>query len=338
MPTQGYIHNGAVLAGAYLRAEPDAGRILMRGRDRAALLHRLTTNDIERLRPGQGLASVLTSPIGRIIDVLFVYALDDMLLIVTSQGQGPAVFSHLRKNIFFNDQVTLEAAGRSYAQYALYGSQAATLLEQLSGCALHDLQLHHTRTFPIADGMVILARRPDMGGLSYTLYVPVAQAEALEGMLATAGFAPLDDTSYELARIEQGLPIYGHELSLDYIPLETGLWDAISFTKGCYVGQEIIARMESRNRLAKQLRGLRLSAMVNAPATLYAEQQHATQATAKDAGMITSAVLSPHYGPIALAYVRSAHVACGTQLFVAGSDVVAEVVDLPFGMAVAESR
>ena len=115
-----------------------------------------------------------------------MHALEDALLIVTSQGQGPAVFNQLRKNIFFNDQVTLEPAGRSYVQYALYGSEAVTLLEQLSGCMLHDLQLHYTRTFPIADGTVLIARRPDMGGLSYTLYVPGAQAEALEGMLAMA--------------------------------------------------------------------------------------------------------------------------------------------------------
>ncbi len=331
MHTQALTHTGAVLSGAYIYPEPDAGRILMNGRDRAALLHRLSSNDIEHVRPGQGVATVLTSPIGRIMDVLTVHALADELLLVTSQAQGPAVFKYLRKNIFFNDQVTLEAAGRSYAQYAVYGSAGLALLEQITGDNIHTLALHHTRTIALADAAVIIARRADLGGPSYTLYVPAAQAETLEHLLIEAGFVVLDDASYEIARVEQGLPGYGHELSLDYIPLETGLWDAISFTKGCYVGQEIIARMESRNRLAKQLRGLRLSAPVQAPAILLAAPQDATSTPAtKDAGIITSAVSSPHYGPIALAYVRSAQATCGTQLYVSGSDVSAEVVDLPF--------
>src|SRR3954468_4394702 len=126
----------AALNGAALADEGSAGRVFMRGKDRAALLQRLSTNDIARLRPGQGERTVLTTPIGRIIDVLTVHALEDALLIVTSPGQGGPVWAHLKKNIFFNDQVALEAAGRSHAQLALYGAGAATLLEQASGVTL----------------------------------------------------------------------------------------------------------------------------------------------------------------------------------------------------------
>src|SRR6478672_5528897 len=122
----------AALNGAALADEGGAGRVFMRGKDRAALLHRLSTNDITRLRPGQGARTVLTTPIGRIIDVLTVHVLEDALLIVSSPGQGGPVWAHLKKNIFFNDQVSLEAAGRSHAQLALYGAGAATLLEQVS--------------------------------------------------------------------------------------------------------------------------------------------------------------------------------------------------------------
>src|SRR6266498_2593468 len=86
---------GAALEAAALHEEASAGRIFMRGRDRAALLHRLSTNDIERLRPGQGTRTVLTTPIGRIIDLLTVHALDDGLLLVTGPGQGGPVWSHL---------------------------------------------------------------------------------------------------------------------------------------------------------------------------------------------------------------------------------------------------
>src|SRR5215207_6638754 len=118
----------SALNGAALAYESAAGRVFMRGKDRAALLQRLSTNDIARLRPGQGALTVLTTPIGRIIDVLTVHVLEDALLIVSSPGQGGLVWAHLKKNIFFNDQVSLEAAGRSHSQLALYGPVAAMLL------------------------------------------------------------------------------------------------------------------------------------------------------------------------------------------------------------------
>src|SRR6478672_9666103 len=94
------------LEAAALYDETDAGRIFIRGRDRADLLQRLSTNDMLRLRPGQGARTVLTTPIGRIIDLLTVHALADALLIVTSPGQGGPIWAHLKKNIFFQDQVT----------------------------------------------------------------------------------------------------------------------------------------------------------------------------------------------------------------------------------------
>jgi tRNA-modifying protein YgfZ len=101
----------AALEGAAFVDEAAAGRMFLRGRDRAALLHRLSTNDIERLRPGQGTRTVLTTPIGRIIDLLSVHALDDDLLLLASPEQGPPVYRHIKSNIFFNDQVTIAPAG-----------------------------------------------------------------------------------------------------------------------------------------------------------------------------------------------------------------------------------
>ena len=312
----------AALEGAALHDEASAGRIFLRGRDRAALLHRLSTNDIERLRPGQGARTVLTTPIGRIIDLLTAHALDDALLLVTGPGQGGLVWSHLKKNIFFNDQATLESAGRSHGQLALYGPSAAVLLSELSGMARGELPLDHTTTVELAGGPVLVAARLPIGGPSFTLYPPAERLEAVRGVLSTAGAMLLDDATLDVLRIEQGYGATGHELGQEYIPLETGLLDAVSFTKGCYVGQEIIARMESRGRLAKQLRGLRLSAPAAAPAKL--------EVGGKEAGDLTSVALSPRFGPIALAYVRTAHAEPGTAVGITGSDARGEVVEPPF--------
>lgn len=301
--------------------ERAAGRIFMRGRDRAALLHRLSTNDIERLKPHEGTLTVLTTPIGRIIDMLTVHALDDALLIITSPDQGPPVFRHLRQNIFFNDQATLEPAGRTHAQIAVYGPQAARVLAELTGAEIH-LPLHGITTATLAGVNLLMARRKPIGGDSFTLYLPSDGYDAVHAALRGAGAATLDAETLDVLRVEQGYGAFGRELSQEYIPLETGLLDAVSFTKGCYVGQEIIARMESRGRLAKRLCGLRLSQPVAAPAKL--------QADGKDAGDLTSAVVSPRFGPIALAYVRAAYAEPGMIVEVAGSTATASVVELPF--------
>jgi tRNA-modifying protein YgfZ len=315
----------ATLESATLFEEQHAGRILMRGRDRAALLQRLSTNDIERLRPGQGAQTVLTTPIGRIIDVLTVYVFEQHLLVVTSVGQGPAVFGYLKKNIFFNDQVTLEPAGRSLAQFVLYGPHSTAMLAAASNATITALALHGITTIQIAGADISIARCQDFGAGAHRLFVPGEAQADVRAALQQAGSTELSADSYECLRIEAGLPIVGKELSQEYIPLETGLLEAVSFSKGCYVGQEIIARMESRGRLAKQLRGLRLSEPITDAAPLK------LQIDGKDAGDLTSITDSPRYGPIALAYVRTAHADPGTQVAIAQHNVVGAVINLPFG-------
>jgi aminomethyltransferase len=332
----------AALNGAALADESGAGRVFMRGKDRAALLQRLSTNDVARLRPGQGARTVLTTPIGRIIDVLTVHALEDALLIVSSPGQGGPVWAHLKKNIFFNDQVSLEAAGRSHGQLALYGAGATALLEQLSGTALSELRLQHTATIELAGVQVLAARREPIGGASFTLYPLAEQLDAVRDALLAAGVVPLDTSTLDVLRVEHGYGAFGRELSQEYIPLETGLLDAVSFTKGCYVGQEIIARMESRGRLAKVLRGLKLTAKDEGRRINDAEGDPLVfglspfvapmklEVDGKEAGDLTSVVVSPRFGPIGLAYVRSAYAAPGGSVGITGTQVRGEVVELPF--------
>lgn len=316
----------AAYEGAALYDEGAYGRIRMRGASGADLLHRLSTNDIVHLGLGQGLRTVLTTPIGRIIDLLTVYRLEDALVLITGPGQGGPVYSHLRKNIFFNDKVTLEPMGQSHAQLALYGPGAAPLLEQLAGAPLPDLALHASAELVLAGAPTLVARALPLGGAGFRLLVPAEQAAALRAELAAGGAAALGEAMFDLLRVEHGYAAVGHELGQEYIPLETGLTDAVSFRKGCYVGQEIIARMESRGRMAKRLCGLRLSSAdvggLVTPAKL--------DVGGKEAGDLTSVVVSPRLGPVALAYVRTAHAEQGAQVGIAGSSLTAEVVELPF--------
>jgi aminomethyltransferase len=148
-----------------------------------------------------------------------------------------------------------------------------------------------------------LHRTDPVAGDGYFVMCQEADRHALWQHLVDSGLMVADAEAYEFLRIESGRPRFGHELTQDYIPLETGLWDDVSFNKGCYIGQEIIARMESRNRLAKKLVNLAPSAPVAAGSAL--------TANGKNAGTLTSAA-----GSVALGYVKTAVLEAGSELFV----------------------
>lgn len=266
------------------------GRIQMRGADSLALLQRLTTNDMLKLPLGAGCQTVLTTPIGRMMDVLHVVNAGDVVWVLTSRDQGPAVYTHLKKNIFFNDKVTLTPAGRSHNQIAVYGTDATAWLETQYGLSLASVPMWHVQMHDD----VMLMRVAAVGGDAWRVILPSASPH--DATLRT--LPALSDAELALWQIEAGVPAFGAELTLDYIPLEAGLWSAISFTKGCYVGQEIIARMESRGRLAKTLTRVRLSQGHATPAVIATE-------SGKEAGVLTRMAASPRYGHIGLAYLST---------------------------------
>lgn len=270
--------------------EQTYGRIQMRGADSLALLQRLTTNDMLKLQPGQGCQTVLTTPIGRMMDVLHVVNAGDVIWVLTSRDQGPAVYSHLKKNIFFNDKVTLAPAGRSHYQMAVYGSDATTWLESHYGVSLATVPVWHA----LMHDSALFMRVADVDGTGWRVIYPSDSGH--DAALRT--LPALSDAELSLWQIEAGVPAFGSELTLEYIPLEAGLWSAISFAKGCYVGQEIIARMESRGRLAKNLTRVRVSQLHETPAVI-------TTTAGKEAGVLTRMAESPRYGHIGLAYLST---------------------------------
>ncbi len=311
-------HTGAV----YLDRSA-AGCVLITGRDRLAVIHRLSTNAVDALAPGAGQLTVFTNHNGRIIDLVSVLAIDDdSALVVTSGGRGGEIAALLQRNRFFNDQFNVINHSDEYGQLHVYGPQAAALLEQVGGVS--DLAAvapwHHVAA--MIDGCTVHIQRIwPIHGQGWRVIADIAAVEAVGEALDEAGAMLLDPAAYTVLRIEAGQPDLP-ELNLEYIPLETNLWDAVSFKKGCYVGQEIIARMESRGRLAKKLTGVLLSAEVATPLTL------TTPDAGKDAGTLTSVAYSPDLASwVGLAYVRSAFLAAGTTLQAAA--VTATVAELP---------
>lgn len=267
------------------------GRLSLRGRDRLALLQRMSTNDVAALQPGQGAPTIFTSPTGRILDRIMVYNHGDDVLALTEPGRGESVRGYLQRNIFFNDEVSVRDLAGETRLFAVHGPRADAILNELVPDWPAETPFPG-RDVTLAGAMVFIGRIKPVSGAAWIVIAPNETAPAVYDALAGAGARPAGSLTYNVLRIASGRPGVGRELSADYIPLEVGLWDEVSFTKGCYTGQEIIARMESRGKLARTIVQIDLSAPVEAPAPLYVE-------TGRQAGTLTSSVSAPdgrHYG------------------------------------------
>jgi len=273
------------------------GRIRARGGTRLDFLHRMSTGDLRGLHPGQGRATVLTTPIGRMVDHAAVLAEPDSLLLLVGGGNQARVLGWLRKYVFFNDDIQLADESDALPMWGVYGDGADAWAKAAQAGAGGWPRYAH------AGGLV---KAPPLEGAGYFLI----------GDKIAPPQPASDPAEYEALRIAAGYPAYPNEISEAYLPLEAGLWNAVSFTKGCYIGQEIIARMESRGRIARQL--VRLS--LDPPGA--AERGDRLSAEGGEAGVLTS--IAPGAGQ-ALGYVRSAHAAPGTQLALLGKAIQARV-------------
>ncbi len=282
--------------GAIVVNRPGLGYLRFTGETRLDLIHRMSTQQVNGLQPGEGTATILTTDIGRIIDRLLLYAAGSELFAVTGAGNGDNVARYLMRFVFFQDDFHITDLSAQTAFLAVYGGQAE---ERLSAALSAELALpmHHWRELSWR-GLTFSVHRTDpVAGGGYLLICRSQDQEALRQELVAEGVTPAGEAAFDYLRIESGLPLFGHELTGEYIPLEAGLWDDVSFSKGCYIGQEIIARMESRNRIARKLALLQPEGVVAAGASIMADN--------RQAGQITSIAGGPR-GLLAMGYVRTA--------------------------------
>jgi folate-binding protein YgfZ len=294
---------------AILVDRSDLGMLKIQGESRLDLIHRMSTQHVQSLQPGEGAATILTTDIGRMIDRLILYAARDTVYTLTGENDGDNIARYLMRFVFFNDDFRLEDISPKTTIFGIYGPWSSHVLGEEVGFPEVDFPLHHWREAEIAGVPAYLHRTDPLNGSGYFVMCETAHGEALASALRDAGLVMADEPAFDLLRIEAGQPRFGREITPDYIPLEAGLWDDVSFNKGCYTGQEIIARMESRGKLAKQLVRLTSSSSLEAGQTIHAGS--------KRVGEITSAA-SMENGSLALGYVKSAALADGVQLMVAG--------------------
>ncbi len=266
------------------------GRLETSDRDRLDLINRLSTNQVINLQPGQGCATVFTTSTARIRDWVVALNRGENALVITGHGRANAVADWLRRNIFWNDRLKVEDKTEILRHIGIFGPSSAEVVAQWWDIAA-ELPLYH-----FLDSDIGLLVRVPMNG--FWIIATPDQMEPVIQQLDKYDVAEVPLNVYDALRIEAGLPEVGHELTEDYIPLEIGLWNAVSFNKGCYTGQEIIARMESRGKLAKMMVRVQLDAAVPVGTALLDEN-------GKTAGTLTSIMTLPDGNIIGLAVVRA---------------------------------
>ena len=303
------------------------GRILLTGNDRRTYLQGLLTNDIEALLPGTGCYAVMLTAQGRMMTDMRVLELGDGVLLDVPAEVTIPIRDHLDRFIFTED-VTVQDVSASRGELGLYGPRAVETLAAAGteGAAPRDLFGNNRVRIAGADAIVV---RSDAAGVpGFDLIAAVADIATIESALAAAGAVRASGSDVEAVRIESGRPRFGIDMDADTIPLEAGLDErAISRSKGCYVGQEVIVRVLDRGhgRVARRLAGLTFSADATVPVP--GAKLHAG---GREVGRVTSAILSPALTrPVALAYLRRDVVEPGTRVQADGSGE-AIVTRLPF--------
>jgi folate-binding protein YgfZ len=301
----------------------------MTGEDRHSFLQGMLSNDVQSLQPGQGCAATLLTEQGRIVADLHVYACETSFLIDVDARIKHKMIEALDRFIIADD-VEMEDLSEQQFTLAIQGPLASQVLEAAGATAALENAFQHAET-TLADTPIRIARVDGTGVGGYEIIAPTPQAEAVWQALLQAGepvgACPVGMTALNILRIEAGIPWYGLDMDEGRIVLEVGMEQAISFNKGCYLGQEIVERASARGRVNRKLSGLLIQA--DMPPHSGDKLFH----DGHEVGWITSTVVSPRLGrPIALGYIRREHLDPGTQLQIDrnGTPMIAEVAVLPF--------
>ena len=314
----------AAVTRAALRDASHLGRILFRGEDHLDFLHRMSTNDFAGLRAGSALEAVLTDSRGRIIEFGSYYRSSHSTLAVTSPAGRVTVPEWLDRYLFSEDVVMEDLSGAT-SMLELFGPETLNLAAAALDPALKSPEERQLFDPDVAGGVWIMKMRR-FGFPGLRIVAPTETAAADWKQLLAAGARPIGEEAYEILRIEGGEPAIGSELTTDYNPWEAGLDAAIHMDKGCYLGQEVIARLDTYDKVKQHLVGLLFSddSSWEAGSSLFAES--------KKVGRVTSAGHSPRLGrQIGMGYARNAYCSHGTKLAVApDAPPTAEVGPLPF--------
>ncbi len=306
------------------------GRLCVAGSDRARFLHGQVTNDVKGLRVGEGCYAALITAKGKMQSDLNIYCLQDELLLDFEPGLASSVSERLERYVIADDAQIVGAA----PHYGLLSVQGPKAEETVRGLKFGGELPGKPFAFLKTADEIYLMNQPRFATRGFDVFVPVASIASVREKLIEAaksvGGRACGVEAFEIARIEAGIPRFGADMDETTNPLEAGLdVRAISFSKGCYIGQEVISRIRTYSEVAKALRGLRLAEDLKSLPKKGDKLFH----RGKEAGFITSATTSPKLkANIALGYVKREVNQPGTELTLRTADGESrvQIAEIPF--------
>ncbi|KAJ4717220.1 Aminomethyltransferase [Melia azedarach] len=311
------IHNGVAIVDL-----SHFGRIRVSGDDRVQFLHNQTTADFEILREGQGCDTVFVTPTARTIDIAYAWIMKNAIILVVSPRTSGSITEMLNKYIFFSDNVEIQDISKQTCLFTLVGPKSNLVMENLN---LGDLvgQAYGTHQHYSVNGMPITVGVGNfISAEGYSLLMSPAVAGSVWETLLSHGAIPMGSNAWEKLRIIQGRPAPGKELTNEFNVLEAGLWNSISLNKGCYKGQETVARLITYDGVKQRLLGIRLSAPAEPGSPIMVEGKKVGKLTSYTPGRNES----DHFG---LGYIKRQAAVVGGTVTV-GDNIIGTVIEVPF--------
>jgi folate-binding protein YgfZ len=292
------------------------------GKDRVRWLNGMVSNNIRDLQPGNGVYCFLLNPQGRIQGDLYAYNRGESLLLDVDNAQLAKVIDLLQHHIIM-DQVTITDISSELTALGVAGPKAPAILRKLLG-TVPDLQSLQSAEVAFQQAAPVLVSKDIFGVAGYELWLAPENVAALWDVFAKSGARPVGTEAVEFLRIASGVPRYGADIRERDLPQETGQTRALNFTKGCYIGQEIVERIRSRGNVHRAFSGFRVEGALPAPGAKILSAE-------KEVGEITSATFLPLADgdrPVALGYIRREAVESKAPL--QAGDARLSIADFPF--------
>ena len=312
--------------GAGLIDQSSRGRILVSGSEAVMFLNGLITNDMKTLAMNSWMAAAFANVQGRLLAAVRIAHREDGFLIDTESTTRETVITLLDRFTLAGD-FRLQDLTDETTMFSVQGRRAPEIVSHVLGAGAASVERQKIANAQFGDATVNVMRATHTAEDGFDLFIDANSGANLRGALTAAGAVPISKATFETLRIEAGVPLYGLDMDENNVVTETNMDDAVSFTKGCYLGQEIIVRIKHRGHVAKKLSGVVLDDSTPVP-----RNSKIISSEGKEIGRVTSSAFSPRLDrAVALGYLKYDYLAAGTEVKVVPpeSEAIATVADLP---------
>ncbi|MGH2574957.1 MAG: YgfZ/GcvT domain-containing protein [Ignavibacteria bacterium] len=302
------------------------------GNDRLDLINRLSTNDINNLKKLEGIKTILTSDKGRFVDIITLYNFGDFIFSTCTKNNAASVINHLGKYTIMDDFKTENVSG-THESILFFGDSSENFVSDMFDIDISNFTNNDFSIYVEENRHSIVSKNDDMfGGFVFTY--ALKDKEYFETRLLNSEnkinykMSEADESMYETMRIEYGIPKMGKEMSELTNPLECHLNKYVSFTKGCYIGQEVIARLDSYDKISKHLVGIKSTDKFD----IGSQNQLKLTVDNKECGFATSIATSEKFGNIGLGFVKTIFLSYEKDYKIKQGDNLTDckIVELPF--------